>query len=386
MFRQKKVRYVIMLLIAILSFTACGNKENESVPEKTTQEDITKVVEPVEEEKEEEKEKETVKEEEPIKEEKEEETIKEEEPIGPISVLTGLPISEEAYNRRPVGVMISNIKSALPQYGISEAEIIYEAVVEGGICRQYAIFQDFATEKIGPVRSARHYYLDFAFDHDALYVHYGQSPQAQKAFRDLKASNMNGILGSIDALMCYRDPNRRAPHSTFTSFEGLMAAWDYVNYRVEPKNENTKFAFDAEFENINASEPASSIILDFSNYHKPWFEYNEDEGVYYRYQFSEAQIDANNNEQLKFKNIIVQYTSYSAIPGDTEGRLNADLVSSGDGLYITEGKAYNITWSKASHHEPTKYLFTDGSPLIMNPGKTFVNIYPDTRINLMNME
>ncbi len=89
--------------------------------------------------------------------------------------------------------MISNIKSALPQYGISQADILYETVVEGGITRLLAVFQDFDAEKIGPIRSARHYYMDFALDHDAIYTHVGQSTYAKTAFRELDVNRFYGL-------------------------------------------------------------------------------------------------------------------------------------------------------------------------------------------------
>ncbi|MBC7961012.1 MAG: DUF3048 domain-containing protein, partial [Vallitaleaceae bacterium] len=160
-----------------------------------------------------------------------------------INPLTGLYISEEAAKRRPIGIMINNLKDALPQSGIAQADIIFETMVEGAICRLFAVFQDFDSTKIGPIRSARHYFLDFAFDYDALYVHYGQSPQAQAAIVQLQAPAMNG-LSYLDTIMCFQDPERVRPHSTYTSFDGLMAAWDEVDFRKELKPDFVhKFAF-----------------------------------------------------------------------------------------------------------------------------------------------
>ena len=92
------------------------------------------------------------------------------------SYLTGEPIDKKAGIQRPYAIMINNIKEGLPQSGVSQADVIYEAQVEGGITRLMALFQDVDdVEKIGSIRSARHYYIDFANDYDAIYVHYGQS-------------------------------------------------------------------------------------------------------------------------------------------------------------------------------------------------------------------
>jgi len=149
-----------------------------------------------------------------------------------INPLTGLYIPEEIAVRRPIGIMINNHRVALPQSGLAQADVIYETLVEGGIARLFAVYKDFNAEKIGPVRSARHYYLDFAFDFDALYVHYGQSPQAIAAIRDLNPPNMNG-MSYLDTIMCFQDSSRKRPHSTYTSYEGLMKAWKAQKYRED---------------------------------------------------------------------------------------------------------------------------------------------------------
>lgn len=296
-----------------------------------------------------------------------------------INPLTGLYIDEAAASRRPIGVMINNLKEALPQSGIAQADVIYETLVEGAICRLFAVFQDFDTEKIGPVRSARHYFLDFAFDFDALYVHYGQSPQAQSAISNLNASAMNG-LSYLDSIMCFQDPERVRPHSTYTSYDGLMAAWDTVEYRKELSSDlENKFQFSEEEYTPQSTANVNKFVLSFSYYQEPYFEYDSKAGVYKRFQFDEPQIDVEINEQLSFKNVIIQLTDMWVISGDAYGRMDMSIIDSGTGYYVTNGKSIPITWEKTSHTNPTRYFLEDGSPLLLNKGKTWIAVFPTNR-------
>jgi len=307
------------------------------------------------------------------------------EPIGPLSVLTGLPITQEAYDQRPIGIMISNIKAALPQYGISEAEVIYETLVEGGITRLFAVSQNFESDKIGPVRSSRHYFVDYALEHDAIYVHFGQSVYAKKAFKSLNIDRFYGI-SYLDEYLVFYDPDRVAPHSTFTSKDRLMDTWDVLDYRKEADYSELKFAFNEEDTSLESENVANRLVLDYSYYIKPELVYNEEEGVYYRSQFDKPEIDENNGIQLSFKNVIVQYADMWVMKNDPDGCMEVELIGSGEGMYITDGKMLPITWEKTDHYAPTKYYMEDGSPLMMNPGKTFISVFPSYRTDKIILE
>ncbi len=303
-----------------------------------------------------------------------------------INPLTGLYIDEAAAKRRPIGIMINNLKAALPQSGIAQADVMYETLVEGAICRIFAVFQDFDAQKIGPVRSARHYFLDFAFDFDAIYVHYGQSPQAQTAISNLDSPAFNG-LSYLDMIMCFQDPKRVRPHSTYTSYEGLMAAWDNVGYRRDiSEGLVSKFDFSEEDYTPDSAIIANKLSLSFSYYQQPYFQYNKEEGLYARFQFDEPHIDVEINEQLKYKNIIVQIADMWVIPGDEYGRMDMDLITSGKGYFLTNGRAVPITWKKTSHTDPTQYYLEDGSPLLLNKGKTWIAVFPSNRAELITIE
>ena len=118
-------------------------------------------------------------------------------------------------DERPIAVMIDNHKAALPQGGLNNAYMVYEIIVEGGESRLMALFKGQNLEKIGPVRSSRHYFLDYALENDAIYVHYGWSPQAQYDISNLGVNNINGISESESSF--WRVKDKRSPHNVATS-------------------------------------------------------------------------------------------------------------------------------------------------------------------------
>ncbi|MCC5910347.1 MAG: DUF3048 domain-containing protein [Clostridiaceae bacterium] len=300
-----------------------------------------------------------------------------------INPLTGLWIDEEAAARRPVAIMINNLRVAHPQSGISQADVLYETLAEGNITRLVGVFQDFDAEKIGPYRSARHYYLNFAFDHDAIFVHHGGSPQAFQAIRELQPASLN-TLGHLETIMSWRDPERRRQrgmyeHSLYTNAEGIMKGWETAGYRVERREGfESMFTFSQE-EWTPVGEKAEAVTAPFSPTYIAKFHYDTATGLYKRYQFDQPHIDELNNQQLTFKNVIVQYTDIKAIPGDTEGRRDVKLIASGEGVYITNGIAIPITWSKADHKTPTIYKDNQGNILKLNRGKTWIGVFPNNR-------
>ncbi len=355
----KNNRWVLVLLaivLAAVAMTGCKNKEivDEEPP-------------PIEEE---------IDDEEAIA----EEAINENLAINP---LTGLLIDKESANRRPVSVMINNLKKALPQSGIGQADIIYETLAEGSITRLLAVFQAFDAEKIGPVRSARHYYLNFAFDHDAIYVHYGQSPQAETAIKQLKADAING-LSYLDNIMAWRDPVRLKQkgmyeHSLYTNAERLMKTWDTVKYRKELQEDWQPMLSFSEEEWTPVGQTANTVLLPFANTLINEFHYDAATKLYKRVQYNQPHIDELTNEQLQTKNIIVQYTRITHIPNDTEGRRDMELVGSGKGVFITNGQAMPISWSKKDVRTPTQYTDESGQALKLNKGKTWIIVFPNNR-------
>lgn len=312
--------------------------------------------------------------------EKEEEPVaeEEEEPVDTHegeakSYLTGEWIDEELAAKRPLAVMIGNTSDALPQFGISSADVIYEVPVEGSYTRLMAIFQDYSgLDKIGSVRSCRHYFIYFAKEFDAIYAHYGQAVYAEPILAREDVNNLSGMDGTIGSIMYYRDTARKAPHNAFISEEGINAGIEAKGYRTELSSDyqgHYQFAEDDQEVELKTGEDALVVSPGYF-VNKPWFVYNAQDGLYYRYEFKDKQIDGANEQQLAVKNILVQYCDWSY--KDENGYLDINTTSGGDGIYITNGKMEKVTWTKANEDSPARYFDESGNEITINQGKTWV--------------
>ncbi len=380
--RYQRIFSLILCIILICTVAGCGNKQTQQA-EPTFEEKQAAAEEKLKKEREEQEKK---KQEEEARIAEEEKKRLEEERRKPKSPLSGLPMMEDLTNRRSVGIMISNIQYALPQSGIESAEVIYETLAEGGITRFYALFHEFDNEKIGPIRSCRHYFLDFALDHDAIYMHAGQSPQGQLAIQNLKISAINSI-SYLSNIAFYLDPNRKRPHSTYTSYDKVMTGWEKQGYRKEPNPETgTKLHFSQEEVLLAEGEPIGLLKLPYSYIDTPYFIYDEEKKEYLRYQFGEPHLDIETGNQLHFTNIILQVVDIWNIKGDDSGRVDMKLIGEGKGYYFTRGKRIPITWKKESHVKTTHYYDETGKEIQLNPGKTWISVYPSNRFDLLEMK
>jgi hypothetical protein len=274
---------------------------------------------------------------------------------------------------RPVAIMINNISDAMPQSGVGSADIIYEFTVEGGITRLLAIFNDYSSlEKVGSIRSCRPYYVTTAMEFDAIYMHYGESPQGTEEIDATGIDHISG-LSSESGIAFYRSSDRVAPHNVFSSGDMINAAIEYLGFETKHSDSfQSKFKFNDE-DTASEGTTANKVTLNISNYTQPWFEYDSENKVYKRFQYGAEHIDDLTGEQLTFKNIIIQFAHYTSI--DDHDRQEIDLVGSGSGYYISDGVAVPISWKKASDSDVTKYTTEDGEELKLNPGKTYVSVF-----------
>lgn len=291
--------------------------------------------------------------------------------------LTGV-WSAEFESKRPIAVMINNIKEALPSSSTKQADIIYECMVEGGITRLLAIYSDYdELEKIGSVRSARHYYINIANEYDAIYVCYGQSKPAKKL---LDKGAIDVVNGYVYDPAFYRDNDRVAPHNAYTTGERVVDAIKDLGYSSEYSSDHEKVLnFNEEEKELEDGTQANTIHINFSNYSKPYLVYNADKKIYERYEYDAPQIDnlaAEDDNILTFKNVIVMISKYECINPENDLQ-ELTQVGEGNGYYCTNGKAIPITWKKGSASAPTEYYTEDGEILLLNPGKTWISIIGD---------
>ena len=203
---------------------------------------------------------------------------------------------------RPIAVMIDNNINAMPQAGLLEADIIYEIIVEGGESRLMLILQDKDLDKIGPIRSARHYFLDYALENDAIYVHYGWSPQAQADITSLGVDNINGIYESEDSF--WRVDDKYAPHNAVTSTKNILEIADRKGYRVDKEKENV-LNYVVDEVNLEDGEIANTVTIPYSSGNVVKYEYDEDLKEYVRYSRGEKQVDWDTEKTVTTKNIII---------------------------------------------------------------------------------
>jgi len=289
------------------------------------------------------------------------------------SFLTGDIVSIEDGRQRPFAVMTNNVKEALPQSGIGQAAILYEAIVEGDITRMMAVYEDTSDlEKVGPIRSARHNYIDFALDNEAIFIHYGWSIFAEDRINEMGLKTLNG-LSSYEKIVFYRVSDRQAPHNVYSSGEMLEVGVKEVDLdRTVPDDYEGRLSFYEEETTPTDGVTAVNVSIPFSSSSK--LEFDSAKGEYAKFQFGSEQIDAETNEQLYFKNILIQFVEYSTISG--EGHQDMALTGSGKAMLITNGKAVDITWERASETDQTTYYNSDGTPALFNAGKSYFAIVP----------
>jgi hypothetical protein len=293
--------------------------------------------------------------------------------------LTGLSMAKEREGRRPFAVMVENEKSARPQSGLDKADVVYEILTEGGITRFLAVYLGEDAEEIGPVRSARPYFIDFAMEYDALYVHYGGSPQA---YSDLKKySNIDNIDGIYDNVTFWRDRTRKPPHNAYTSTQNIMETAEKRGYLRTVKLDGWDFIG----EENSAPGPLREFELDYYRNYRVKYAYDEEKRAYIRYINDEPHVDRKTGDPIAVKNIIVQFMDTRVI--DAEGRLEIKTAGSGTGYYISDGNYARIRWEKASRFAKTRYTTEDGRELKLNPGNTWIQILPvqaQIKLNLIN--
>lgn len=299
--------------------------------------------------------------------------------------LTGEPLTNaSAANNRPVAVMLNNLQQALPQLGNSQADIIYECIVEGGITRMCAVYQDVSTVgTIGTLRSARPCFVEIAAGLDAFYVHAGGSTEAKNDISNWGIDDLDGCGAEEDYF--WRDEARWASagmeHSMMTSGENIT---EYLKQSGLTLTHQSDFKFPVTF--VEDGTPtngtdATNVTVQFTSYKTGVFTYDPATKLYQITEFDEPYIDGNTNQQVGVTNLLVLNTSV-VNSGDAAGHMIVDLQGSGSGRYFCGGKVADIQWTKDSVDEPFRYTLADGSAFSMGIGKTYVCIISDSSSTL----
>lgn len=311
------------------------------------------------------------------------------------SYLTGEWKDEAVVRRRSMAVMIPNNKAALPQYGISQASIIYEAPVEGRMTRLMAFFEDYDDlDHIGPVRSARDYYVYEAMGLDAIYCNWGLAiPFVEDLLAGDEVDNISQAVTGIHnpSSEAFERISRTGYKQEYTGYMFI----DGYNKAVERQGYDTEYASDFRGAFLFANDGHRAEYADMPDATKiypggtnsnssgygnaqPVFEYNAEDGLYYRYEYSAKQIDEMNGEQLTVSNVVFKICDGVVREPVKNDYMYFKTHGSNVAYVFTNGKVIKGTWSRDTENDVTRYFDENGNEIVFNQGKTWIcNIWSD---------
>lgn len=291
-----------------------------------------------------------------------------------ISQLDGNLYLQDDAQRHSLAIMIENHPDARPQSGLDKASIVYEAIAEGGITRFMAVYGPNVATKIGPVRSARTYYLDWALEYDAYYAHVGGNIDALDLIPKIGVKDLDQFRYGDRAF--WREPfvGKATEHTMYTNGEKL--------YEIASQNKWKDSGFTPMSFKENPpkeSRPATnSITIDFStdSYKVKWV-YNPENNNYDRTMAGSVHLDGISKSQLIANNIVIQEVNRSAtVTRINENGWTMDTVGKGNAKIVQDGKVTEATWKKTDRNSRTKFFGKDGNEIQFNPGVTWYEIVP----------
>lgn len=294
-------------------------------------------------------------------------------PLFAADPLTGLPVTPNALHQRPYIVMIDNHPDAAPQSGLDKTAMVFEALAEGGITRFMAVFDGSSPDasEIGPVRSARAYYIDWANPFHALYVHAGGSPAALDLLWNVPLVNTD-LLSTGPS---WRGTDRLAPHNLYTSSpmlkdwmakQGTASDDTFQNDRLLHKDDNP---------NPNSQQKISFDFGSVSRSDVVWA-YDAGSNSYLRWMWGQPHTDLVTGQQLSARNVIIIFTSRADIIGDDKGRIEVGTTGTGDALFAMDGTVTAGKWQKDSAETPLQFFDQSGTEMRFNRGNTWVEVLP----------
>jgi hypothetical protein len=294
-------------------------------------------------------------------------------PVLAVAPLTGRLVTPELAARHPIAVMVDDQWAARPQSGFTEASVVWQAPAEGGIPRYMMIFAEGDPTSVGPVRSARLYFVQWAAEWNAVYVHVGGSPQAMAILRE---KGRGQLVYDADQFRwggtyLWRTTDRFAPHNVYTDGKNLRALAARVGAApLDAAEPAWQFAPDA----APDLRPAGSRIE--VAYHQGAFSYRYDRpsNTWLRYVDGKVQRDRANDTVVAPKNVVVMEVRFGALGAGQHGRLEAANVGSGRAWIATNGTIVRGTWKKTSVASPTRFFDRAGKPVTLTRGQTFVQV------------
>lgn len=287
-------------------------------------------------------------------------------------LLDGVLVPPDQAQTWPVAVMIDNIaKSEVrPQWGLSAASLIYETWVEGSISRFMAIFSAGTSTQIGPIRSSRHYFLPWAKEWDAIYIHEGGSPEALAAIykfeiRDLTASRRRASF--------WRDRGSYAPHNLFTSTDNMKAALtDFELLGKMPEAEPWKYKEDAKSEDRPLEARTLRVGFNSSAAYDAKFRYDQERNDYLRLLYDEPFLERTTDSEVRVKNVVVQIVPPPTYLSSGKGRIDLKVVGEGPVSVFRDGQRIDGTWKKLTDWRQTTFWDAQGNEMEFNRGPSWI--------------
>lgn len=297
-----------------------------------------------------------------------------------VNKLTGKEnLSDGAVGKRPVAIMINNLKGSLPQYGIYGADIMFEMPVEGGITRMMALFGDYTKiPNVCSVRSCRYYFPIFAHGYDAIYFCFGINESLARPTVEKLGIDMFNATDSFDPKLFARDPERlkrySREHTAYVKGQSIPSVLKEYKTRTDILEEKNKNFFNFREEGVSKKAGNISCLdvrLDFSKLYYSTFTYDKEKKVYYKTHCGKPHMDSKENKQLNYKNVFVLETEVK--PHSDNYLVKIDW-KGGTGYYISNGGAQKITWTKKSESSPIKFYNENGKQIKVNTGNSYIGI------------
>ena len=314
-----------------------------------------------------------------------------------VNPLTGVAdLSESAIGARPIAIIVENSPAARPQWGISTPDIVVEGVAEGGITRMMWIYADAEKipEKVGPVRSARHDFVELASGLDAIFVHWGGSNGSKVGltlgYQAIKNLGINNIDGMDQGAYFFRDATRSTSieHRGCTSRTNIINAISKLGYSTKAKNNDWQpYAVPlGQNPTSTANENCTEIKVTFSTGFTHTFKYDTMDKKYYNYLNNTLMTDGNDGSAMAVENVIVLYVPVTTL-NTKEGHKEWNWdIGSGEGYYVSNGVGQVITWSKAGKSSPLKIKDSSNKELVINQGQTWIGVVPDGNKSLTTVQ
>ncbi|MCR5777506.1 MAG: DUF3048 domain-containing protein [Lachnospiraceae bacterium] len=297
------------------------------------------------------------------------------------SETTGEWIDISLKDQRPIAVMIDDEKKALPHYGVSDVDVLYEMVnstQNEGVTRFMAIIKDWGKiTQLGSIRSTRPTNLQIFPEWNAVLCHDGGPFWNDNFYKNKFVERFSGTFSRVNngkpreftEYVCKGDLEKNFKNTGYsTTYNEYWEGTPHYQFASHTK--------DNDLSQYSSAVDCKKLVLPF-HHNNPYMEYDEAEGVYKYFQYGQKEVDAGNgNKQVAFKNVLLQNARLEQL--DSHGYMMYYPTESGrEGYYITDGKAIKVTWSKLSDITATRYYDEDGNEIKINVGKTYVGLISD---------